>query len=107
MEHFRINVVGNINLYNAYIPLVLNGSTKKVITLSTGHADIDMVTKYKVAVGIPYTVSKAALNMVVAKFHADYSEQGVLFMSICPGFVDNGHQDDSKYSISIRLLELL
>ena len=96
LDYFRINVIGNINLYNAYIPLILKGTAKKVITLSTGHADIDMVTKYKIEISGPYTISKAALNMTVAKYHAEYAEQGVLFMSICPGFVETGKQDNSE-----------
>lgn len=84
-------------MYNAYLPLVLSGAAKKVITLSTGHADPDLVTKYDMEIAAPYTISKAALNMAVAKFHAEYSKHGVLFMSISPGFVDTGNQDDSKH----------
>lgn len=75
---------------------MLGGAAKKVITLSTGHADPDLVTKYNMEIAAPYTISKAALNMAVAKFHAEYSGQGVLFMSISPGFVDTGNQDGSK-----------
>ena len=104
MDYFRVNVVGNINLYNAYMPLVLNGATKKVITLSTGHADFDMVTNYRIETAVPYTISKAALNMAVAKYHAEYSEQGVLFMSICPGFVETGQQDNGKFYSGISIL---
>ncbi|SPO07746.1 related to protoporphyrinogen oxidase [Cephalotrichum gorgonifer] len=94
MESFRVNVIGNMNIYNLYMPLVLKGSVKKVITLSTGHADIDLATKYNLDMSGPYTISKAALNMTVAKYHATYADQGVLFMSISPGFVETGQQDN-------------
>lgn len=44
----------------------------------------------------PYTVDKAAMNVIVAKYAAEYGKDGVLFMSISPGVVDTGHLDPSK-----------
>lgn len=41
-----------------------------------------------------YAASKAALNIVVAKFHAQYKKEGILFLSISPGIVDVGHGAD-------------
>jgi NAD(P)-dependent dehydrogenase (short-subunit alcohol dehydrogenase family) len=35
-----------------------------------------------------YSVSKGALNVLVAKYSSVYASQGILFMSICPGMVD-------------------
>ncbi|KAM0511803.1 hypothetical protein ACHAPE_009479 [Trichoderma viride] len=90
LDSFNINVVGNIHLFNLYMPLVLKGSVKKVITISSGMADPDFVAKYKIASGAPYSISKAAMNVAVAKFSAQYSKDGVLFMSISPGLVDTG-----------------
>lgn len=96
MDYFRVNVVGNINLFNAYMPLVLKGAGKKVITISAGFADLDLTAKYRIQTAVPYSTSKVAVNMAVAKFHAEYSEQGVLFMSICPGLVETGQEEKSK-----------
>lgn len=59
-------------------------------------ADLDMTNKYRLTPGAPYSISKAALNMAVGKFHAQYSEQGVLFLSICPGMVNTGHYDSGE-----------
>ncbi|KAI8634244.1 NAD(P)-binding protein [Xylariaceae sp. FL1651] len=87
---FKVNVVGNVHLFNLYLPLVLKGRTKKIITLSSGMADLDMANKYKLALAAPYSVSKVAMNAVTVKFHAQYADQGVLFMNICPGAVDTG-----------------
>jgi NAD(P)-dependent dehydrogenase (short-subunit alcohol dehydrogenase family) len=78
------------------MPLVLQGTTKKVITISTGMADADVVTKYNVHEGVAYTISKAAMNMAVAKFQAEYAEQGVLFMAISPGVINSGQCDDRR-----------
>lgn len=97
---FRINVVGNVHLFNLYMPLVLKGDVKKVITLGSGFADNDLTTNYAIDVAGPYTVSKAAMNTVVAKFSAQYGEKGVLFLSIAPGAVEVGQDKDGKESTS-------
>ncbi|KAK4060850.1 transcriptional regulator family: Fungal Specific TF [Trichoderma aggressivum f. europaeum] len=90
----NINLIGNIHLFNLFIPLVLRSSIKKVVTISSGHADLDLVTKYEISTSAPYTISKTAMNAAVAKYSAQYSSQGVLFMSISPGVVDTGHTDN-------------
>lgn len=58
------------------MPLVLKGSVKKVITISSGMADPDFVAKYNIASSAPYSISKAAMNVAVAKFSAQYSKDG-------------------------------
>lgn len=92
----KTNIVGNIHLFNLFIPLLLKGEQKKVVFISSGHADLDLISKYEILVSGPYSLAKAATNVVVAKFHAEYAKDGVLFMSISPGFVDTGHLDTSK-----------
>jgi NAD(P)-dependent dehydrogenase (short-subunit alcohol dehydrogenase family) len=96
-ELFQTNCVGNIHLFNLVMPLVLKGSVKKVITISSGHADPIFAEKFGVYESAQYAISKAAMNMAVAKFHAEYAEKGVLFMSIGPGYVDFGQYDNSKF----------
>ena len=91
MQSFKTNVVGTVHLFNLFIPLLLRGQQKKVVAISTGHADLDLITKYSLEITGPYTVAKAAANTVVAKFSAEYAKDGVLFMSISPGVVDTGN----------------
>ncbi|GKT43013.1 putative oxidoreductase [Colletotrichum spaethianum] len=91
---FKVNVVGNIHLFNLYMPLVLKGNVKKAITLSSGMADIDLINQYRLDVAAPYSISKGAMNIAVSKFHAQYAGDGVLFMGICPGMVETGHNDN-------------
>ncbi|KAK2039043.1 short-chain dehydrogenase [Colletotrichum somersetense] len=91
---FKVNVIGNVHLFNTYMPLVLKGNAKKVITITSGMADIDLINQYRVDAGAPYAISKGAMNIAVSKFHAQYAEDGVLFMGICPGLVDTGHNDN-------------
>lgn len=78
------------------MPFVLNGRVKKVAAISTGMADLDLVNDYSVQIAAPYAISKAALNLAVAKFNARYKRDGVLFLSISPGFVATGQDDDGE-----------
>ena len=64
-------------------------------------ADLDLITKFNIANGAPYAISKAALNTAIGKFSAQYSEQGVLFMSISPGFVNTGAWDNREYLMEL------
>ncbi|KAK7999305.1 hypothetical protein PG990_011905 [Apiospora arundinis] len=92
---FDTNVIGVIHLYNLFLPLILKGQAKKIVAISTGMADSELVSKYQVGVGALYSISKAALNMVTAKFSAQYKEEGVLFLGISPGVVDTGNYADA------------
>lgn len=84
-------MIGQVHLFNLFTPLVVNGGAKKVIAISTGMADLDLTNKQGVYHAAPYAISKAALNMVVGKFNAEYRDRGVLFMSISPGLVNTGN----------------
>ncbi|KAI4604117.1 hypothetical protein KJ359_000245 [Pestalotiopsis sp. 9143b] len=87
----KTNVIGNIHLYNQFIPLILKGKVKKVVAISSGLADPDTVNSLELPTAPLYAISKAGLNMVTAKFNAQYKKDGILFLSICPGMVDVGH----------------
>ena len=86
------------------MPLILKGKTKKVLAITSGLADADWTAKYDIDWNAPYAISKAGLNMVVAKFSAQYRKDGVLFMSICPGSVDTGYFDNSMNDIPIKAI---
>ncbi|KAI0102373.1 NAD(P)-binding protein [Nemania sp. FL0031] len=93
LECFKVNVIGNIHLFNVYMPLILKGDMKKIITISTGLSDVEMAREYKLNLGAPYGISKTAMNSATARLHAQYADQGVLFLNICPGVVDTGGYD--------------
>ncbi|RYP51125.1 hypothetical protein DL768_003472 [Monosporascus sp. mg162] len=90
-KSIKVNVTANIHLFNLYMPLILKGQVKKVITISSGLADLDPINKFELEVAPLYTISKAAMNIAVAKFHAQYKKDGVLFISIGPGVAEVGH----------------
>lgn len=70
------------------MPLIRKGSAKKVIAISSAMGDTDFVNEMDVDIGAPYSISKAGVGMVVAKYNATYGKEGILFMAICPGSVD-------------------
>jgi NAD(P)-dependent dehydrogenase (short-subunit alcohol dehydrogenase family) len=72
----------------AFLPLIKKGSIKKVITLSTGFADLDATNAFALTLSPAYAASKGALNILIAKYNASYGSQGILFLSISPGIVN-------------------
>jgi NAD(P)-dependent dehydrogenase (short-subunit alcohol dehydrogenase family) len=98
---FRINAVANIHLINLFMPLILAGRAKKVVSISSGTSDIEPIRQFDMDVASAYAMSKAALNVAVAKFSAQYRKDGVLCISICPGMVEAGHYADGKSSSGI------
>jgi NAD(P)-dependent dehydrogenase (short-subunit alcohol dehydrogenase family) len=88
------NVLSNIHLINLFMPLVLAGTTKKVTVISTGLADTGLTNAREFDLAPIYAISKAAVNMVVAKFNAVYKKDGVLFLALSPGLVDVGKFPD-------------
>jgi NAD(P)-dependent dehydrogenase (short-subunit alcohol dehydrogenase family) len=82
-----VNALGLVNVVYAFLPLVRQGSVKKVVNLSTGIADLDLIHKTDLAIGASYAASKAASNIIVAKYAAALREEAILFLSISPGYV--------------------
>jgi NAD(P)-dependent dehydrogenase (short-subunit alcohol dehydrogenase family) len=97
-EAMDTNVLGNIHLYTLFMPQILKGKGKKVILISSGMGDMEWTRNYELETGALYSATKAAMNLIQAKFHAQYKKDGVLFLSICPGMVDTGVFGNSKSS---------
>jgi len=85
---FHVNVIGVVHTINSFLPLLRQGAAKKVVTLSSGMGDTEAVLKAGLPNQAPYAISKAALNMVVAKYAAEYKAEGFVFVAISPGLVD-------------------
>ncbi|KAH6656054.1 hypothetical protein BKA67DRAFT_562531 [Truncatella angustata] len=92
---YNTNIVGNINLYNMFMPHIMNGNVKKVVAISSGLSDLRSVNGLEIEGSALYAIVKAGLNILTAKFSAQYKKDGVLFLSICPGMVDVGHYDNA------------
>ncbi|TBU44677.1 short-chain dehydrogenases/reductase [Dichomitus squalens] len=85
---FRTNVVGVVNTINTFLPLLRKSAIKKVITLSTGLADTDVIIRSRVTINPAYAVSKAAVNMVVAQFAGRLQEEDFTFIALAPRLVN-------------------
>lgn len=53
-----------------------------------------------------YSITKAGMNVAVAKFSAQYKKDGVLFLSISPGVVDVGHGSDGEIMFPSSMIQL-
>jgi len=88
IKTFRINTVGVVHTINAFLPLLRAGSSKKVVTLSSGTADLEFTLTSEFSLGAAYSISKAALNMAVAKYAVKYKNEGFTFLCVSPGLVN-------------------
>jgi NAD(P)-dependent dehydrogenase (short-subunit alcohol dehydrogenase family) len=87
LESFKVNTLGLVNVVHAFLPLVRKGTVKKIANLSTGMADLPLILDSDIDVATPYVASKAAANAVGAKYGVALKEEGILFLSISPGYV--------------------
>ncbi|KAL3472590.1 NAD(P)-binding protein [Aspergillus californicus] len=87
VDSLNVNLLGVIKTVHAFLPLLRNGKAKKVVTISTGMADLDLINDTEIAFASPYSISKGAVNVAMAKFHALYAKEGFTFLSISPGYV--------------------
>jgi NAD(P)-dependent dehydrogenase (short-subunit alcohol dehydrogenase family) len=81
------NVAGALYSINAFLPLVKNSTTKKIIVLSTGLADTELFESAGMKSAVPYTMSKVAVNVLVAKYAIEFKEEGIQFLALSPGLV--------------------
>ncbi|PCH34575.1 NAD(P)-binding protein [Wolfiporia cocos MD-104 SS10] len=86
--NWHTNVIGPILTTNAFLPLLRAGRTKKILTLSTGIADPELVRASGYAGQCAYSVSKCALEMVNLKFSLALKDEGFTCLAISPGVVN-------------------
>ena len=84
-DHFQVNAVGPVILFQALYPLLLQRQTRKFVTVSTLAASMTQL------IPIPDTVygsSKAALNFITRSIHKEHNEEGFIVFPLHPGMVD-------------------
>ncbi|KAK7680194.1 hypothetical protein QCA50_016703 [Cerrena zonata] len=88
---FKVNTLGVIKTINVFLPLLRKASQTslaKIITISSGAGDSEFVVNTAFDSVAAYSVSKAAVNMVTAKYAARFKGENLLFLSISPGLVN-------------------
>jgi len=93
---FHVNVIGVVHTINAFMPLLQAGQTKKVITISSGVGDLDFTLSTEFFESVPYSVSKAALNLAIGKYATRYKSEGFIFLSISPGAVNTATEPPTE-----------
>ncbi|KAL5520490.1 hypothetical protein ACEPAG_9714 [Sanghuangporus baumii] len=87
LSFFKTNVVGTTHAINAFIPLLRAGEMKKVLVVSSSMGSPRFALRANISTAGPYAISKAALNMVVAKFATRFKDEGFTFLAVSPGLV--------------------
>lgn len=82
------SVFGAIIVTNAFLPLLRQGIEKKIVHISSGMADVDMIKKAGISYAVAYSAAKAALNVVVAKYAAELAPDSIKVLALSPGWVD-------------------
>ncbi|KAH8703869.1 hypothetical protein BGW36DRAFT_288702 [Talaromyces proteolyticus] len=82
------SVFGAIMVTNAFLPLVRRGNEKKIVHISSGMAEIDLIKKTGISYGVAYSAGKAALNVIVAKYAAELAPESIKVLALSPGWVD-------------------
>ncbi|KAJ7652752.1 hypothetical protein DFH06DRAFT_1048296 [Mycena polygramma] len=89
LGHFNTNVLGVVHTIKSFVPLLRRGPTKKIAALSTGNADLEATLTMANPGRVGYAISKAAMNMGIAKFALALKPEGFALVSISPGMVDS------------------
>lgn len=87
----NVNVLGTIHAINAFLPLLKASSatrTVRVVALTSALADLDSTLVTGFAGQPVYSISKAAVNMVIAKYAVRLREENFVFLAISPGLVN-------------------
>lgn len=96
---FEVHVIGTVHTVNSFLPLIKKGNAKRVAAITSGYADDVLTREYELDVAPFYSSSKSAQNTIIAKYHAQYKSEGILFLSVAPGTVEVGHYNSSKSSV--------
>jgi len=87
-KSLEVNVLGVIFAINAFLPLVRKSNIKKIIAISTGLADTEQAKDTGMPFFVAYSSTKAALNMVVARYSVELKDDGITILALSPGLVN-------------------
>lgn len=83
-EAFAVNVVGVARVTRAFLPLLRKSASARIINISSGAGTISEKADSDY---YPYSVSKAALNMLTRAMAAEYREEKIPVFALSPGWV--------------------
>jgi NAD(P)-dependent dehydrogenase (short-subunit alcohol dehydrogenase family) len=83
-EAFDCNVTGVARVTRTFLPHLKNSANARVVNISSGAGSI---SEKKDFAYYPYSVSKAALNMLTRALAAEFRSKGIVVAAISPGWV--------------------
>ncbi|KAF2219982.1 hypothetical protein BDZ85DRAFT_267915 [Elsinoe ampelina] len=83
-DHFTVNTLGPLTLFQAFWPLLQHSSNPKFVAVSTGLSSIGGMGNLPMPAGA-YGSSKAMLNFLVRKIH--FENEHLISFVISPGWV--------------------
>jgi norsolorinic acid ketoreductase len=89
-EHYRINVLGSLLLFQATAALLQKARQPKFVAISSGAGSIDGIERLKVE-NTAYGASKAALNFVTRRIHAE--NEWLVAFPLNPGWLQTDVSD--------------
>lgn len=105
LEHYNVNVVGPLVLFQASYPLLkASTSTPKFIVISSRLGSITLAPNMPSEM-TPYGASKAAVNYLTRKLHREHDD--LIVFPICPGPVDTDAIAPRKNDEHLKGLEIL
>ena len=94
-EVMAVNVFGPMMMIEAFLPSLLEGEQKKVVTISSGLGSLTLVGGMKAMAY--YRISKAGMNMSMRGIRAELRSQGITVALLAPGRVGTQLLADSGY----------
>ena len=94
-EVMAVNVFGPMMMIEAFLPSLLEGEQKKVVTMSSGLGSLTLVGGMKAMAY--YRISKAGMNMSMRGIRAELRSQGITVALLAPGRVGTQLLADSGY----------
>nr|POE78424.1 putative oxidoreductase [Quercus suber] len=102
-ETFQTNTIGTANLIAVFLPLIRKGQEKKIVGISSLLADMELTRELGLDHAGPYSVSKAATNALLSKYHAAIGiKENIVFMSLSPGVVATAKPEPKGDEIAKR-----
>ncbi|TPR04689.1 Meiotically up-regulated protein [Aspergillus niger] len=84
-----VNVTGTHNVLRHYLPLMQNSNVKKIINISSAYGSMTSARAVSYAPCPAYKISKAALNALTVQYALSYEEEGFIFLSVSPGWLQS------------------
>lgn len=88
LEYFKVNTLGVTHSINAFLPLLRQGTTKKIVVISSIAGERNIAWDLRIDVMAAYSASKAATHMVLTKYAVLLESEGFTVVSLFPGMVD-------------------